>query len=90
MACSRKRKELRIAPGKKPPESFVFNGVPLELEKTAYNPTEKITHFIYRSRRSGWLISFSDRQLMAGIDLVSSAHASGILTGISAKPSWRD
>ncbi len=88
----RERRRRRLCPivveeGKEPPKSFTFESVMLDLIGTAVNKTIGITHYIYKSRKAGWRISFTDREMKVGIDTKLSNKARGILT---IENYWRD
>ena len=91
-AQSREKRRRRLNPiiveeGKEPPKSFTFESVTLDLIGTTVNKTIGITHYIYQSRKAGWRISFTDREMKVGVDTKLSSKARGILT---IENYWRD
>ena len=91
-AKAREKNRLRLDPliveeGQEPPKSFVFEGIKLDYVGKTINKTVSITHHIYKSRSSGWRISFTDRDFAVGVDTKLSNKTRGILT---IENYWRD
>lgn len=88
---AREKNRLRLDPliveeGKEPPKSFVFESIKLDYVGKTVNKTVGVTHYIYKSR-SGWRISFTDRDMKVGIATKLSNKTRGILTIANY---WRD
>ena len=65
---SRKKGLIRVSPKNRPPEHMQLSDIQYDLVRVQRSKSTGVTHYIYRSRRGGWLISFTDRQFIAGIE----------------------
>ena len=68
---------VRVARDRKPPECLKLGNTKFVLVDTARNKANDITHYIYRSVKGGWLISFTDRQFIAGVENIPAGNTWG-------------